>query len=105
MKVQQLINSRGNATANQFIITDGNTITFQSYNSIIAVMKNYPQLNITFGRDWDYSRTTMKHLNTFLKDYCNLDIQGANNIRKAIKRGHTTSYGLQIDVVYDSEMQ
>lgn len=40
MKVEQLINDRGNAVANQFVITGGGSITFQSYKTKIAVLQN-----------------------------------------------------------------
>lgn len=41
MKVEQLINDRGNAVANQFVITGGGSITFQSYKTKIAVLQKY----------------------------------------------------------------
>ena len=34
--ITNLINDRGNAVKNQFIITEGNTTAFQSYNSRIC---------------------------------------------------------------------
>ena len=37
MKVSNMISNKGNKIANQFIITDGNKETFQSYNSTIVV--------------------------------------------------------------------
>ena len=87
MKVKQLINSNGNATANQFVIEDGNKTIFQSYNSIICAY-DWDEQKLTFGCDWDYSKTTMKHLNTFLGDYIPVALWGAENIRKAIKKGY-----------------
>ncbi len=59
MKVEQFYNK------NQFIIRGGNSITFQSYDSTIAVIEDRV---LTLGRDWDYSRTTLKHLYLFLDD-------------------------------------
>lgn len=58
---------------NQFIITIDDEIYLQSYNSIIAkVHKRYGHLYIY--DDWDYSKTTLKHLYLFLQDiameYC-----------------------------------
>lgn len=62
MKVEQFYNK------NQFIIFGGDAmVTFQSYNSIIANIDNRGTLN--FGNDWDYSKTTLKHLYLFLNDY------------------------------------
>ena len=65
MKVQNFYNK------NQFIIFGGDAIvTFQSYNSIIAKIDK----NGTFwlGNDWNYSKTTLKHLYLFINDYFNL---------------------------------
>lgn len=65
MKVQNFYNK------NQFIITGGDAIvTFQSYNSIIAKIDKKGTL--TLGDDWDYSKTTLKHLYLFINDYFNL---------------------------------
>ena len=52
----------------QVIINDGNKLVFQSYNSMII---EYDKTNntITFGKDWDYSRTTGKYRNEFLRMY------------------------------------
>jgi hypothetical protein len=67
MQITQLINSRGNAVANHFVILDTETGAryLQSYKSIVAkVDGNTP--GWVFGPDWDYSVTTLKHLKTFL---------------------------------------
>lgn len=62
MKVEQFYNK------NQFVIFGGDAIiTFQSYNSIIANIDKNGTLNL--GNDWDYSKTTLKHLYLFLEDY------------------------------------
>lgn len=66
MKVRNMT-SRGNIIANQFIITNGQVDTFQSYDSVIATI-NYThgravQLDKTY---WDYSDTTGKYRNQFL---------------------------------------
>lgn len=65
MRVQNFYNK------NQFIIFGGDAVvTFQSYNSIIAKIDK----NGTFwlGNDWNYSKTTLKHLYLFINDYFNL---------------------------------
>lgn len=65
MRVEQFYNK------NQFVIYGGDAIvTFQSYNSIIAKIDK----NGTFwlGNDWNYSKTTLKHLYLFINDYFNL---------------------------------
>jgi len=67
MKVRQFYNK------NQFVITDydgtNNTYYLQSYDSIVAKIDKKGLL--TFGTDWNYSKTTLKHLYLFLHDYKN----------------------------------
>lgn len=71
---------------NQFVIEEGERIIFQSYKSIIAIYESRSQLLI-LGRDWDYSRTTTKHLYLFINDYiCNKKIEEVNN--RTNKRGY-----------------
>lgn len=60
-KIQQFENK------NQFIIRQGDLCIFQSYESICAIY-NIETRQLTLGRDWDYSRTTMKHLYIFIHD-------------------------------------
>ena len=52
---------------NQFIIKNGDEIFFQSYESMIARIDKKGVLYL--GDDWDYSRTTLKHLYLFINDY------------------------------------
>lgn len=63
-KVQQFYNK------NQFIITDEDNYTFQSYDSTIALIHKRSG-HITLGKDWGFSHTTLKHLYLFLTDYKN----------------------------------
>lgn len=53
---------------NQFVIhDDSGNVFFQSYKSTVAKITDCGTL--LFGRDWDYSDTTRKHLYLFLKEY------------------------------------
>lgn len=62
MKVENFYNK------NQFIIFGGDAmVTFQSYNSIIAKIDKNGTLFL--GNDWNYSKTTLKHLYLFINDY------------------------------------
>ena len=65
MLVTQLINSKGNAAKNQFIIINNGITYFKSYSSTIAKIT----LNGTLilGKNWNYSNTTLKHLYEFLR--------------------------------------
>ena len=68
-KVTQLKNK------NQFVLYNQNFYIFQSYNTIIC---KFNRNNLTTYLD-DYiyngSKTTMKHLYIFLKDYCMFSAQ------------------------------
>jgi hypothetical protein len=86
MRVRQLTNRHnGNAVMNHFVITDGNRTILQSYDSIVAIVDYNEQgaKRLTLGRDWDYSRTTMKYLNQFIKTTLGWDVT-AQGLRKAI---------------------
>ena len=89
MKVQQLKNK------NQYLITDGNKIIFQSYNSTVAIIDR-EQSTLTLGRHWEYSQTTKKHLALFLDTWLldclkdelfNKQRITPDAIRAAIKKG------------------
>lgn len=100
MKVQSIINRNGNAVANQFVITDGAKTIFQSYNSICCVVDRN-NMTVTFGIDWDYSNTTMRHLHTFLDNYaCVYGLNDSKSIRKAIKDGSHNSW----TILYDKDL-
>jgi len=84
MKVEQFYNK------NQFLIIDKGVKYFQSYDSMIAKIEHG---TLTLGMDWDYSKTTLKHLYLFINDYLlkyfiDEKIEKAmksNNKRKAIE--------------------
>lgn len=100
MKVSNMQSNAGNDVANQFIIVDGSTEVFQSYDSIIA--KRSPKLItksilddngkcvdtyidtelkiVLDERYWDYSATTGKYRNQFLNE-------GIAETRKKIESG------------------
>ena len=87
IRVEQMINDKGNYATNQFVIYDGDVIMFQSYDSLIAVV-NRATKEIVLGVDWNYSRTTGKHRNIFFRDYVNIpDLSSLDGIRDALKYG------------------
>lgn len=103
MKVNNLVNAHGRAVVNQFVIEDGNNFYFQSYDSLVAKREGRV---FTLGRDFDYSRTTSKHLHTFMEEYApgtlyriKQEIPSyksfSDMLRKAIKKGI---------IQYDGEM-
>ena len=74
---------------NQFIIRVPNKVLFQSYYSIIAVLDDRDNVQpLTLGRDWDYSRTTLKYLYKFLDKYTHYNFEHSKqHIQKMIDSG------------------
>lgn len=71
MTVENMVSSRGNKVANQFIIRDAENgrTTFQSYDSEIVTVDRKNQ-TITIYPEYDYSQTTGKYRNLFFEKYC-----------------------------------
>ena len=87
MRVEQMINDRGNGAMNQFVIYVGNTIAFQSYDSIVAIVDR-DEKTVTLFPAWNYSKTTSKHRNIFFSGYANIpDLASLKGVRKALKNG------------------
>lgn len=107
--VSQLINARGNAVKNQYVITDekrGVTV-FQSYNSIICEVVNNPGMGydtlVRFGHDWNYSPTTAKHRSKFLSNMGLDCLASKKDIEDALERGHAR-LNESIAVLYDETL-
>lgn len=66
MQVSNMYSNNGNKVANQFIITDGVTDYFQSYNSMIV--KRIDDQVYLDEHYWNYSVTTSKYRNMFLNE-------------------------------------
>ena len=106
--IANLINDRGNAVRNQFIITEGNTTVFQSYDSRVCEIVKPCGMGfdvlVRFGCDWNYSQTTAKHLYSFLRQN-DLEILASKQaIEEAIERGYARR-DEAIAVVYDESMR
>lgn len=79
MKVEQFYNK------NQFIIKGDDKIIFQSYKSTICVLDNKNK-TITFGKHYNYSNTTSKHLYLFLEYYVNMiELKHSKNKKKTLQ--------------------
>ncbi len=79
MNVTNMKSPRGNKVPNQFIIRTNEGVYFQSYQSIIALIKNDGSV-VLDDYYWDYSRTTGKYRNEFL-------MEGIEETRKKIASG------------------
>jgi hypothetical protein len=78
MRVENMKSARGNFVPNQIIVYDNEKTYFQSYDSIIVMIKN----GITYLDNyyWDYSTTTGKYRNAFLGE-------NIHTTREKIKKG------------------
>lgn len=79
MKISNLILSNGNAVPNQFRIISNEGVFFQSYNSIIAHIAKDGSITLD-EKYWDYSNTTRKYRNIFLR-------MDSKQIKDGIKSG------------------
>lgn len=69
IKVRNMESPRsGRPVANQYVISDDHKMTFQSYDSMIVDI-DFGKSIVTFGKDWNYSTTTGKYRNEFLRMY------------------------------------
>ena len=75
MKVEQYKNK------NQFHLYGNGENDLQSYDSLVCAIND---LEIILGRDWDYSKTTSKHVYLFLEEYGDINFNNVANKRKYI---------------------
>ena len=90
MKVENMKSVKtGKAVANQFVITDNkhNATWFQSYASMIARIDNNNGVLFLDKNKWDYSHTTAKYRNAFIRDYFASNYASAAGIAAGIKEG------------------
>ena len=100
MKVTNITNSRGRKVANQFIIENENVYTFQSYDSVIAVV-DFDNSTITIGYNWDYSTTTSRYRNKFFETLGLDELTDTTSVRTAIKEGVVAGY----KVIYKEDLK
>ena len=84
MRIAQLINDNNNPAANQIVVTDRGFRTFYSYGTPIC-RKNLNKGTLTFGSNYRYSQTTMKHLLIYLRDFEGWCSHSIKDVDKAIK--------------------
>ena len=79
VRVENMQSNRGNDIPNQFKIYTDDGVYFQSYSSIIAYRPYSGKVQLDINK-WDYSTTTGKYRNQFLRE-------GIAETRKGIKSG------------------
>ena len=70
--------------SNAMVIKEDNILKLVSYTKHVASY-NMDTKEIILFKDWDYSRTTSKHINKFLNDYTTLENVNKALITKLIK--------------------
>lgn len=68
IKVRNLLSTKNNPAANQFVITSRDCTIFQSYDSIIVVMDKISKKTYLDNTYWNWSRTTSKYRSIFLNE-------------------------------------
>lgn len=91
LKVKNMVSDRGTTIANQFYITGNGTVTFQSYDSTIIEI-DYNNKVVYIHPDYDYSVTTGKYRNIFLRDEGFTEIATLKELNKAIASGSITTH-------------
>lgn len=66
-KVENMQSANGNDVPNQFIIRTDEGTYFQSYSTVIAFRANNGHVTLDHYK-WDYSKTTGKYRNQFLRE-------------------------------------
>lgn len=97
-KVEQLYN------LNQFVIRNEIETIFQSYNSTIAIINRHEK-TLTLWTDYDYSKTTSKHLKLFLNDYLHFYYETKKQLEKAIKDWFLNVWYETYKVIYDENLR
>jgi len=96
IKVRNITNANGNTVANQFEIVDvDNATLFQSYNTLIAEVRDSDGQVYLDEYYWDYSRTTMRHLYNFLRGFGYGGLN-AKIVRQHIKDGTFKTTNLNV---------
>lgn len=86
MKVENMTSERsGRAVANQFVITTDNEITFQSYESIVAIYNRQTKVVKIYNDIANCSRTTAKYFRQFLGVYIPFLFSEGDDIKRIIK--------------------
>lgn len=91
LRVENMYSTNGNKVPNQFIIADGQKLTFQSYNSTIIEIDRRKKV-LTVFPDYDYSMTTGKYRNAFLADNGFYNLSNLKALKQAIADGFYRDY-------------
>jgi hypothetical protein len=106
IKVQNMVNSNGNAVKNQFVIfVNDDKVVFQSYDTTVCIV-DYVNRNVFLSPEYKHSVTTSRYFNLFCKKYSGILWKFAGNskaLQDAIDIGGfiNESNELFYNVIYD----
>jgi hypothetical protein len=67
IRIENMTSSNGNAVPNQFVLQADDGLYFQSYSTVIAHKALDGSVTLD-AEKWNYSRTTAKYRNMFLRE-------------------------------------
>lgn len=89
LKVYNMTSERsGREVANQFTIESDNKIVFQSYSSTVVEIDT-AEKTVTVHPHWDYSVTTGKYRNQFMRENGFYNMDNKKDFENAMKEGKT----------------
>lgn len=93
MRTNLIYSKTGRNVNNHIVEIKDKEINLYSYNSLVCSLRNTTQCDeiIVFGRDYRYSKTTMKYLVDFLRQNGFTDIDNIKAVDNAIE--HSDRYG------------
>lgn len=105
MRVYNMTSPRsGREVANQYVIENGSTTVFQSYNSIIVEIDRFNRI-ITIHPNWDYSMTTGKYRNAFFEEEGFSGLATKKGLEKAMAEGTYYDYKIvECQTIKSSQM-
>jgi hypothetical protein len=109
--ITSLVYSKTGRTVKDHIVeTKDREVNLYSYNSLVCSLRNTSQCDkiIVFGRDYHFSKTTMKYLVDFLRQNGFTELNDSKAIDEAIKHadvyGYTVVNGLTCFMWVDNTM-
>lgn len=86
LQIENLVNDNNNHAVNQFVVKLNGNVFYQSYDTVIA--KKDKEGKITLCADWNYSKTTKKHLYIWLRDNTSFRyVENEKDVIDAINNG------------------
>ena len=107
--INNIKNEKGNTVKNQFMIIEGNNITFQSYKTIIAVLHSASAFIEINSNAFDYSVTTSRHFCNWFENVLTNNKPTRKEVEQWMTQGfipmHANCYNTDIEIKLVNECQ